>query len=230
MQTRTLIVRPQDIIPDTNLRNRRNRPKKQTKRMNKNICYSILSSACLVIGVCGVQAAETHQPMTREDAVLVHITATVEAIDLPKRELTVKGPLGNSVTFTVDEKVKRLDEVKVGDLIAADYYVSFAAELRKPTAEEEKHPIEALGAAGKAPPGASPAAGGLRRFKVVTTIEGLDRPTKTITVKGPMGHLVTARVADPANLTKMRIGEHIVVTYTEALAISVEKESKKSSE
>jgi hypothetical protein len=30
-------------------------------------------------------------------------------------------------------------------------------------------------------------------------------------------------VADPANLTKMRIGENIVVTCTEALAISLEK-------
>jgi hypothetical protein len=111
-----------------------------------------------------------------------------------------------------------------------DYYVSIASELRKPTPEEEKEPIQALGAVGKAPPGASPAAGGLRQFKVVTTIEGLERPTKTITVKGPMGHMVTARVADPENLTKMRIGENIVVTYTEALAISLEKAKKKGSE
>ena len=203
--------------------------------MNKNTCYSILGSACLAVSACAIQAAEKHSPtqgapLSREDAVLVHVTATVEAIDLPKREVTVKGPLGNSVTFTVDQRVKRLDEVRVGDEIQADYYVSFAAELRKPTAEERKYPIEVLGAAGKAPPGTSPAAGGLRQIKAVTTIEGLDRPTKTITVKGPMGHLVTARVANPENLTKMRIGENIVVTYTEALAISLEKASKKSSE
>ena len=70
----------------------------------------------------------------------------------------------------------------------------------------------------------------LRRFKVVTTIEGLDRPTQTITVKGPRGNYLTTRVADPSNLTKMRIGETIVVTYTEALAISLEKVDKKSAE
>jgi len=84
-----------------------------------------------------------------------------------------------------------------------------------------------LDAAGKAPPGASPAAGSLRRFKVVTTIEGLDRPTQTVTVKGPRGNYLTARVADPSNLTKMRIGDTIVVVYTEALAISVEKAEPK---
>lgn len=168
--------------------------------------------------------------MTREKAILVSLTASVEAINYTNREVTLKGPLGNEVTFTVDQRVKRLDEVKVGDFVRADYYVSIAAELRKPTREEEKNPLVMLDAAGKAPPGTSPAAGGLRRFRVVTTIEGLDRPTETITVKGPRGHYLTARVADPANLTKMRIGENIVVTYTEALAISLEKAEKKASE
>jgi hypothetical protein len=98
-----------------------------------------------------------------------------------------------------------------------------AAELRTPTPEEEKTPIKVLDAAGKAPPGTSPAAGGLRRIKVVTTVEGLDRPTESISVKGPMGNLFTARVADPANLTRLKIGDKIVVTLTEALAISLEK-------
>src|SRR5437773_2143073 len=65
---------------------------------------------------------------------------------------------------------------------------------------------------------------------ITATVEAIDIPKREVTVKGPMGHLVTARVANPENLTKMRIGENIVVTYTEALAISLEKASKKSSE
>src|SRR5204863_9466331 len=120
------------------------------------------------------------------------------------------------------------NEFKVGDFVRADYYVSIAAEIRKPTAEEEKNPIVELEAAGKAPPGTSPAAGGLRRLKVVTTIEGLDRPTKTATIKGPLGNYWTVRVADPAVLTQLRIGETAVVICTEALAISLEKAEKKT--
>jgi len=168
--------------------------------------------------------------MSRQKTVLATVTASVEAIDLTNREVTLKGPLGNTVTFTVDQRVKRLSEVKVGDFVRADYYVSVAAELREPTAEEKKHPLEVVEAAAKAPPGTSPAAGGLRRFKVVTTIEGLDRPTQTVTVKGPRGNYLTARVADPSRLTKVRIGDNIVVTYTEALAISLEKAEKKTPE
>ncbi len=161
--------------------------------------------------------------LNREESVLVTVTATVEAIDPPRREVTLKGPLGNTVIFVVDPRVKRLDEVKVGDRVQADYYISVAGELRPPTPDEEKNPFVALGAVGKSPAGSAPAAGGLRVFRVVTTVEGLDRPSRTATLKGPRGNFLTVRVADPARLTQARIGDHVVVTYTEALAISLTK-------
>jgi hypothetical protein len=203
--------------------------------MKKYFNHSILCSALLAAGQYNGTGAEEQSatagaPMSREDTTLVTLTATVQSINPTNRELTLKGPLGNEVTFTVDKRVKRFDEIKVGDLVQADYYVSFAAEVRKPTPEEEKNPIQLLDVAGKAPPGTSPAAGGLRRFKVVTTIEGLDRPTRTITVKGPLGNYLTARVADPSRLTRVRIGDNVVIVYTEALAVSLEKAEKKTSE
>ncbi len=203
--------------------------------MKVNLSYSALCGVLLVACTSSVLAAEgeatrSAAPMSREDAVLVTVTASVEAVDYTNREVVLKGPLGNKVTFTVDPRVKRFNEVKVGDCVQADYYVSIAAELREPTAEEKETPIVLLDVAGKAPPGTSPAAGGLRRFKVVTTVEGLDRPTQTVTVKGPRGNYLTARVADPSRLTRMRIGDNVVVTYTEAVAISLEKAEKKTSD
>jgi hypothetical protein len=202
--------------------------------MRINLSYSTACAVLLALAIsqgAGLAAEKKSTPtMSSETAVLVTITARVESIDYTNREVTLKGPLGNQVTFTVDQRVSRLNEVKVGDLVSADYYVGVAAELRKPTAEEEKNPFVLLDTAGKAPPGTSPAAGGLRRFRVVTTIEGLDRPTGTVTIKGPLGHYFTARVADRSNLTKMRIGETVVVTYTEALAISLEEAKPKKAE
>jgi hypothetical protein len=168
--------------------------------------------------------------MGRTEAVLATVTASVESINLTNREVTLKGPMGNTVTFTADPKIKRLDEVKVGDFVRADYFISVAAEVRKPTAEEEKEPLMMVEDSGKSPAGATPAAVAARRFKVVTTIEGLDRPTRTVTVKGPHGNYLTARVADPSRLTQVRIGETIVITFTEAVAISLEKVEKKTAE
>jgi hypothetical protein len=202
-----------------------------TKKIFKSLSYSLLCGALLTAGRHAAVAAEHQHPdMGRENSVLVSITASVESINATNRELTLKGPLGNTATFTVDPSVKRFDEIKVGDFVTAEYYMAVAGELRKPTADEEKHPIVVLEGAAKAPPGTAPAAGGLRRIRVVATIEGLDRPTQTATLRGPQGNYVTVRVADPSRLTQAHIGDKVVVTYTEALAISLEKATPHSAQ
>ena len=161
--------------------------------------------------------------LSTERAILATVTAKVEAIDQSRREVTLKGPLGNVVTFVVDERVKRLNEFKVGDEVTADYYVSLAGELRAPTKEEKKKPLIVVAGGARAPKDASPAGGALRAIKVVATVEGLDLPTRSVTLKGPMGNLATVRAASVENLKKLRLGDTIVVTYTEALAISLQK-------
>lgn len=197
--------------------------------MKKSI-IALVSFACWSIASAGEPATSgaKNTPITRSEALLTSITATVEAVDPQGREVTLKGPLGNEVDFKVDSRVKRLDEVKVGDVVRADYYVSVVAELRRPTPEEEKNPIAISEDSARAPKTETPAGAEAQQVKVVTTIEGIDRPTQTVTIKGPRGHYLTARVQDPANLEKVRIGEHIVVTYTEALAVSLQKVEKKS--
>ena len=164
--------------------------------------------------------------MTAEDSVLVSATATVQALDLEKRELTLKDALGNETTVTVDKAVKRLNEVKIGDEVTVKYYVSVAAELREPTAEEKKNPLVVLEGAAKAPKGVAPAAGGLRVIRVVATVEGLERPTRLVTLKGPRGNYLSVRARDVKRLEKLHLGDTIVVTFTEALAVGVEKTKK----
>jgi hypothetical protein len=185
--------------------------------------YSLAVVAVVAIVIALSANATIADTPTREDAVLVSITATIEALDHETREATLRGPLGNMVSFTVDERVERLAEFKVGDAVTAEYFVSMAYELREPTAAEREAPLVILDAAAKAGDGSSPAAGAVSRIRAVCTIEGLDRPTETATLKGPRGRYATVRVADPANLPHLRIGQSVVVTYTETLAVSLEK-------
>jgi Cu/Ag efflux protein CusF len=203
--------------------------------MKKMFHLSIVCSALLALSQSTAPAAAEKPEANNESpgrmaSLLVSVTARIESIDAGKREVTLKGPLGNEETFVVDKRVKRFNEFKVGDNVTANYYVSLAAELRKPTPEEMKNPFMGLDAAGKAPEDAPPEVAGLRRYKVVTTVEGIDRPTQTLTLKGPLEHYHTVRVKDPSALTKLRIGDNIMVTYTEALAISLEKAAEQSSE
>jgi Cu/Ag efflux protein CusF len=186
-----------------------------------------LFAAAAVLGLAASAFAQAALPLSAEKAALVSVTAKVQAIDQTTREVTLKGPLGNTITFTVDKRVARLNEVKVGDEVTADYYVSVAAEVRQPTDAEKATPMAVLKETAKAPAGTEPAAGVLHITKAVVTIEGLDRPTKCVTVMGPKGNLATIEVADVANLPKLRIGDTVIVTYTEALAVSLQKRPAK---
>jgi hypothetical protein len=167
-----------------------------------------------------VEAAKTYEQ-------LVTVTATVEAVDLAKREVTLKGPLGNVATIEVGDKVTRLNEIKKGDQVTVDYYIGIAGELRTPTAEEKAQPFVVLDDEAKGPKGSAPAGGVARTVRVVATVEGLDRPSQTVTLKGPMGRYLTVRVEDPSVLMKPRLGDTVVVTAVEALAVSVEKVKSK---
>lgn len=189
--------------------------------------------------VCGALAAsipaqeekenhkEGHEHGGKVMEQLVTVTAKVEAVDVDKRELTLKGPLGNVGTFVVSDKVKRLNEIKPGDEVTAKYYLGIAAELRPPTPEEEKEPLVVLEGKGRAGSEAPPGAGGLRVIRVVATVEGLDRPTQTVTLKGPRGNYLTVRVKDPSVLEKPHLGDKVVVTCAQAMAVSVDKVKEK---
>ncbi|MHC4648071.1 MAG: hypothetical protein ACYTBJ_21635 [Planctomycetota bacterium] len=189
---------------------------------------AVMFCAVGIIGAgCSSQEQETWVEDTsaapREVWQYVTVRATVEAIDYQSREVTLRGPRGNAITFTADERVRRLDEIKAGDEVVADYYVSVATELREPTAEEKESPLTVVAGAAKAPSGIPPGVGGVSQIRAVVTIVGIDRPAETVMVKGPMGRYAAVRVLYPDRLEKLRLGDTVVVTYTEAVAISVEK-------
>lgn len=189
------------------------------------ILCTILSAAVAFNVFSQESRAANSELLRAEETIMVTVTANVEAIDYETREVILLGPLGNVVNFVVDERVERLDEIAVGDMITAEYYVSIAGELRAPTEEERQNPLTILEGGGRTPEGTTPAGGVLRAFKVVAVVIGLDLPTQTVTLLGPQGNTGSIRARNTDNLRMLRLGDTIIVTYTEALAISLEKTS-----
>jgi hypothetical protein len=56
----------------------------------------------------------------------VEVTAKVEAIDPATRTVTLRGPDGGTRTLKVDERVRRLDEVKAGDEVVVRHTEALA--------------------------------------------------------------------------------------------------------
>jgi len=48
-----------------------------------------------------------------------------------------------------------------------------------------------------------------------------------VTLKGPDGKTVDVKVMDPKNLEKVKVGDQIEITYTQAFAIALDKPKKK---
>jgi hypothetical protein len=194
----------------------------------------IVSAAAAMCSSCSREEHHAKQeqppppPVSGERSSTVSVSGKVEGIDLATREITLKDASGDTVTFTVDKSVKRLDEVKVGDTVSADYYVSVAGEVRPPTDEEKAHPLVVVESGGRAPTGSAPAAGAVRTIRVVAKVVAIDLPAQTVTLQGPNGNTGAITIEHPENLKRIHLGDNVVVTYTEALAVSLEKEEKTS--
>ena len=173
----------------------------------------------------GKSPAKKAEPPSWKTSSLVEKTATVEAVDQSTRMVTLKGPEGNSVTFKASEEVRNLAQVKVGDEVKLAYYESLAVRVLK---KEEAFPAAGESAAMvRAKPGEKPGGVVGAETSVNATITAIDKKAKTATLKGEDGKSVTVTPRDPKNLEKVKVGDRLVITYTEAVAVKVEKAEKK---
>ena len=151
------------------------------------------------------------------------ISALITKIDAKTREVTLKGPLGSVLTVTAGPEVTRFDEFAVGDLVSATYVSSLSGELRAPTEAELAEPIVVLDAGAIADEGMTPGAAVGQAVRAVCTIEGMNRATGAVTIKDPEGDFHVIEDVDPANMNGVALGDTIIVTFTEAFALMLEK-------
>ena len=172
-----------------------------------------------IVMAAQVGAQEGPAPVEVQD--LLEITATVKAVDLATRTVTVSDGAGNDYAIEAGPEVRNLAQVKVGDEVVVSYYSALAAEFKKPG---EGVQLQTEAAAARAPVGERPAAVAGQRVTATIVIDSVNAEENTVTFTGPRG-LRTVAVEDPsaqAFIKQLKKGDEVEVTYTEALAISVE--------
>ena len=164
--------------------------------------------------------AATDKPSfsTSQKAIL---TAQVVAIDHETREITLRGPEGNTATFTVSEEAQNLDQVSPGDIVLTEYVQTMSIEVlandgSEPGAGEMM--IEA-----RAEEGATPGLTAIDAQVVSATVEEINLEENTFKLRGPSGEIKEYAARDPENLKRAEVGDIVVITFTEAVAITVEK-------
>ncbi|MDX2456223.1 MAG: hypothetical protein QNL87_01825 [Gammaproteobacteria bacterium] len=164
-------------------------------------------------------------PAGMNKSLLVEVTATVTAVDMKNNTVTIQGPEGHLAFVKVTDQVKNLPQVKIGDRVDITYYQSMAASLVKLDADTkldtEVTAAKATAAAGEKPAGVI----GMqitRRGEVVfvdpyqqfISFRSLDRGLRKVSLKNSpdLQHY----------LKELKKGDIVEVTYTQAMAISVE--------
>jgi len=155
-----------------------------------------------------------------------YITATVEAVDLQSRIVTVKRPNGNLVDIKAGDQVRNLDQVKVGDSVNITYYESIAAKVYKP-GEMPQGSTATVSAERLSKPGEKPAGIIGAQETVTATIESISTKKSTVTLKMANGKYKVVKIEDKRNLEGVKVGDEVMITVTETLAISVTPAAKK---
>lgn len=202
--------------------------------MNARLAIVLAMSSTVLLSACSSSVAPPAAPTIeagtiatekgggREQAVT--ISATVEKVDVKARKVTLKGYDGTTETVKVGDEVRNLDQVKRGDAVVVTYYHSVAFEVLKPG---EKRPVSTAGEGlARAEKGERPGGVAASVVTVVAEIVKLDRKNSTAVLKGPEGNLTTVNVENPANFDKVKVGDKVEITLTEAMAVDVQPAPK----
>lgn len=149
------------------------------------------------------------------------ITATVEAINHETRMVTLDMGDGEPLTMEVGPEARNLGQVQVGDVLQAEYVQSFSVEVFANDGMEAG--AGQITAAGRSELGEMPGAI-MSDTKIITaTVEEINIEANTFKLKGPQGNVQEYVARNPENLKRAKVGDLVVITFTEGLAISVEQ-------
>jgi len=151
-------------------------------------------------------------------------SAEVVRIDKPTRTVTLRGTQGNTFDIVAGDQVKNFDQIKVGDMVVARYAQALALKLRKTKGPPED--VSVSEGSTQAKPGEQPSFTGGRQVTAIAEVTAVDPKESTITLKGPKGNVVTLDVHNPDQFKVVKEGDQVEVTYTEAVALSVEPASE----
>ena len=185
--------------------------------MRITILATLLTAA--LVSPCLSLADPTSKPLTRAQS--VEARATVTAIDPSARIVTLKTEGGEMLDVAAGSEVKNFDQIKVGDVVKATYTESVAFQIVPK---------------GATPGGASETAqripGGAEVGQQVTTsfkVASVEPANNVLWVTLPNGHTRKIHVQDPdaqKRLKNLSPGNVVAVTYTESVAVQLEKLAK----
>jgi hypothetical protein len=175
------------------------------------------SFALLLLAACEATPPKPMAPIEET----VEISATVQKVDATNRLLSLQTESDEIVTVEVGPEVENLAQVREGDRLVVRYREAIGATIAATGGQE----ITVDVAADKAAPGERPRASASTTTNVPVTIASVDTKTNLVSFYGADGLVRAITVQTPQAkefIKQLKPGDNVIVSYTEAAAISVE--------
>jgi outer membrane protein len=159
-------------------------------------------------------------PGTVTAARVLTVTATLTAIDMTTRQVTLRRPDGSTFLVVADERARNLPQLRVGDTVTVDYYDRLTLDLKKGGTGEAAVRTDSVSGS-RAELGQRPGGSATRETVIVADVIAVNPAGQTISLRGPGGRVVDLPVKDPEQFKRIAVGDQVQATYVEAAALSI---------
>ena len=156
------------------------------------------------------------------------VTTKVLAVDAAKHQVVLEGAEGQQVHVQLSDQAKNLANLRVGDQVKVEVERSVAAYLDTDVDKGLPGTVERSGELRKAPGSENPGGEAYRQIQVQLKITKIDLKNNQVTLENPQGQSKTLDVKKPeiqARLKDLKVGQSVVVTYTDVLKVTSQHES-----
>ena len=156
------------------------------------------------------------------------VTTKVLAVDAANHQVVLEGAEGRQVHVQLSDKAKNLANLKVGDLVKLEVQRSVAAYLDTDVDKGLPGTVERSGELRNAPGIENPGGEAYRQIQVQLKITKIDLKNNQVTLENPQGKSKILDVKKPeiqAKLKDLKVGQSVVVTYTDVLKVTSQHES-----
>lgn len=183
------------------------------------LCGAWLVPAMLPQPAASQSRTELSNLIPQDAAVKIH--ARIRSIDPATRRVTLDGRSGRSITLVAGPNV-RLEMLKEGDAVDAQYYRSVAFFVSQPGMKVPEDEINQV----ITRPTEAPGGIAMQVTRVSGLVVGIDLTARSVDLVNPQGGAVfTVNVLDPdrqARLPDLKVGDTITAVVSEALAVSIQ--------
>lgn len=192
-------------------------------------------SSALTLALGAAHATAAAQPAPAPRAMPAPVTAAstqltlqgkITALDKTTRAVSITGKDGAVLDVIAGPEVRNFSQLKVGDTVTLGYTAAVALELQP--AGSAAVGVTKSQARTVQIPGAAPGGSKSNTVSLVTEVAAVTPERNTIALRGPRGNTQIVAVERPdlrAKLPNIKRGDLLRISYTEALALSIRRDS-----